>query len=233
MLRTEFACVSEATSTDGAASKDVAVEDREIGVFDDWEMDEQLRHIERVLQSVQARGRSAEPVGQPEPARRDVPHAGPPMWHMAQADKHRKPRPSHSLRTALARAFAWLMLLSGIIGFLGGLALLGWSAWAGRPDLWNIGLPATLIGQLVLLLSLSLQIHRLWRNNRVAVAKLDNVDEQLHELKNTTMLWNASHGPASNLFYTHLANGAGSQLLLNDLKSQIDLLAMKIAQDDR
>jgi hypothetical protein len=47
------------------------------------------------------------------------------------------------------------------------------------------------------------------------------------------MLWNASHGPASNLFYTHLANGAGSQLLLNDLKSQIDLLAMKIAQDDR
>jgi hypothetical protein len=30
-----------------------------------------------------------------------------------------------------------------------------------------------------------------------------------------------------------LAGGANSQLLLSDLKSQIDLLAMKIAQEDR
>ena len=101
----------------------------------------------------------------------------------------------------------------------------------GRQDLWRLGLPVLFVGQVILLGSLILQIQRLWRHNRAAIAKLDTVGEELHELKASTY-WNASHGPASNLFYSHLASGAAPQMLLNDLKSQIDLLAMKIAKDD-
>jgi hypothetical protein len=33
-------------------------------------------------------------------------------------------------------------------------------------------------------------------------------------------------------FYSHLADGASPQLLLTDLKSQLDLLAMKMAREE-
>ena len=89
----------------------------------------------------------------------------------------------------------------------------------------------TLVGQIALLVGLVLQLDRLWHDNRESAAKLDNVDEQLHDLKASTTLLGASQGPAASVFYSHFAGGAGPQLLLTDLKSQIDLLAMKIAQD--
>ena len=232
ILCAECTCVSDATSSNEPVSDGVPVADRGATVFDNWETDEQLRHIERVLQSVKTGSRSIDPVP-PEPARRDVPHAGPPTWHMSQAEKHHRPKAKHTIAAVLSGLLIWSIFLVGVVGFLGGVALLGWSMRSGRQDLWNVGLPATLIGQLALLTGLALQIQRLCRHNRAAVAKLDNVDEQLHQLKTSTTFWSASHGPASSLFYSHLANGAGSQLLLSDLKSQIDLLAMKIAQDDR
>ena len=113
-----------------------------------------------------------------------------------------------------------------------GGVLLIWSLVAGRQELWNVGLPAAVVGQIALLVGLVLQIDRLWYDSRQAAAKLDDVDQQIHELKTTTMLLGASQGPASATFYSHLAGGAGPQLLLTDLKSQLDLLAMRIAQEE-
>ena len=104
---------------------------------------------------------------------------------------------------------------------------------AGRQELWNIGLPVALVGQIALLVGLVLQLDRLWRDSREAAAKLDNVDEQLHDLKAATTLLGTAQGPAATTFYSHFAGGASPQLLLTDLKSQIDLLAMRIAQDGR
>ena len=89
------------------------------------------------------------------------------------------------------------------------------------------------VGQIALLVGLVLQLDRLGHDNRDAADKLDDVDEQLSELKATTTLLGTSQGSAASVFYSHFANGAGPQILLTDLKSQIDLLAMKIAQDER
>jgi hypothetical protein len=127
----------------------------------------------------------------------------------------------------------WLALAVGTTGFVCGGVLVGWSLVAGRQELWNIGLPVALVGQIALLAGLVLQLDRLWRDNRESAAKLDNVDDQLHELKATTTLLGTAQGPAATTFYAHFAGGASPQLLLTDLKSQIDLLAMRIAQDNR
>jgi len=113
-----------------------------------------------------------------------------------------------------------------------GGTLLIWSLVAGRQELWNVGLPPALVGQIALLVGLVLQIDRLWYDSRQAAAKLDDVDQQVHDLTNTTRLLGANQGPASATFYSHLAGGAGPQLLLTDLKSQLDLLAMKLAQEE-
>ena len=97
----------------------------------------------------------------------------------------------------------------------------------------TLGLPVAMVGQISLLVGLVLQLDRLWRDNRTAADKLDSVDEQLHELKTTTTLLGTTQASAGAKFYSHFAGGAGPQLLLADLKSQLDLLAMKISQENR
>jgi hypothetical protein len=201
--------------------------------FDGWEMDEQLRHIGRVLESGKPMGRRLRDSLGRETVRIDAPHAGPADWYARPTSPERKPRPQRIVRRSAAGTFLWSTLSLGTASFACGGILLGWSAATGRQELWTIGLPAALVGQIMLLVGLVLQLDRLWHENRAAAAKLDDVDEQLSELKTAATLLGTSQGPAAGVFYSHFAGGASPQLLLTDLKSQIDLLAMRIAQDER
>jgi hypothetical protein len=124
----------------------------------------------------------------------------------------------------------WIALALGITAFACGGMLLGWSVVAGRDELWTLGLPIALGGQIALLVGLMLQLDRLWHDSRHAAGKLDEVDEQLRELKTATTLLGTSHSSPASAFYSHLSCGASPQLLLSDLKSQIDLLALRIAR---
>jgi hypothetical protein len=201
--------------------------------YDAWEMDEQLRHIGRILRPADFTNEKADEMYRREAAEFDNLHAGPPAWHVSTAEnvaRHQKPRAE---TTAASGALIALALSLGSVAFVCGVTLLGWSMATGRQELWTIGLPVTLAGQVALMVGLVFQLDRLWRDNRDAAAKLDSVDEQLRDLKTTTTLLGTSHGANSGVFYSHFAGGAGPQLLLTDLKSQLDLLAIKIAQNDR
>ena len=70
----------------------------------------------------------------------------------------------------------WTALTLGVTAFVGGGALLGWATVVGRRDLWFIGGPAALGGQMAMLLGLVLQLHRLARDSRRAAGKLDKLD---------------------------------------------------------
>lgn len=197
-------------------------------LFDDWETDAQLRQIERTLGSA-ARGQPHEATYRREAARFDAPHNGPAAWHLPvktqlEQAKHRK-RAGDGLA-----GFVWPALLLGTMAFVCGGVLLGWSLVSGRTELWTIGLPIALGGQIALLIGLILQIERLWRDSRQSSDKLDTVDAQLHDLKTTTTLMGSSYGSSGTAFYTHLAHGASPEMLLTDLKSQLDLLALKMSQ---
>ncbi len=111
-----------------------------------------------------------------------------------------------------------------------GGVLAGWSILGGRADLWGLGVPIALGGQFVLLLGLVLQLDRLWLDSRKASAKLEQVDNKLRELKQTTTLLGTGHG-TPGAFYAHFAEGASPSLLLTDLKSQLDLLALKLSNE--
>jgi hypothetical protein len=197
--------------------------------FDDgWESGEQLRDIERVLYP--ARRKAAGAADGCEAVRCDPPHAGLPHRHLPSADEPATDRAAHGSKTT---AFAWLTLVLGSGGFVGGACVLAWSLTIGQQEMWRIGLPLMLSGQVVLLLGLALQIDRLRREGREAAARLGNVHQRLDDLKTATTLLGSSHGPSATSFYSHFASGASPQLLLSDLKSQLDLLAMKIAQEGR
>jgi len=223
-LRIETAAPSETASTDPTESP----------VYDSWELDEELLHIGRVLRADESKAEQAAAAYQREAARFDLPHIAAKAWHVAEvpASSEQKRKGSAS-RGVFAGIFTWISLSTGTAGFVCGGVLLGWSLATGRQELWSIGLPVALVGQVALLIGLVLQLERLWHDSRTAVAKLDDVDEQLHELKTTTTLLGSAHGPTSNAFYAHYTGGAGPQLLLTDLKSQLDLLAMKIAHDEQ
>jgi hypothetical protein len=164
-------------------------------------------------------------------ARFDPPQGGPPARHVPGSSRPGKRRKRTGRRGAISSLLTWFVFTLGIASSACGGILLGWSLAGGRQDLWNVGLPVALVGQIALLAGLVLQIDRLWHDNRAAASKLDDVDQQIHKLETTTMLLGAGQGSASAAFYTHLARGAGPQLLLTDLKSQLDLLAMKIARE--
>jgi hypothetical protein len=199
--------------------------------YDGWELDEQLRHIERVLQTVRGKRCEAEVSQRRGATRIDPAHAEGPRWHVPSVGKPVKQGKSGNRGAGLG-VFMWLILVLGTTSFVCGAVLLGWSLVTGRQELWTVGLPATLGGQIALMLGLVLQLDRVWRDNRTAAAKLDKVGQQLHELKTTTTLLSTTQGPAANVFYSHLVGGAGPKLLLADLKSQLDLLALKIADEE-
>ena len=193
-----------------------------------------MRHIHRALQAGRAASGDPSAAYRREASRFDLSHAAAPTWHTTTDRPAEKKRNADcGDRGSLQGALTWLTLSLGTMSFVCGGILLGWSLATGRQELWNIGLPAALVGQIALLIGLVLQLDRLWRDNRDAAAKLDDVDEQLHDLKATTTLLGVSQGPAASTFYSHFTGGAGPQLLLTDLKSQLDLLAMKIAQSER
>jgi len=127
----------------------------------------------------------------------------------------------------------WAILSLGLMSFAFGAVLLGWSFWMGRADLWQLGMPFTLAGQAAMVVGLVLQLDSLWRSNQAATESLNELDDQLGELRRATTLLTSSHSGPSQSFYSHMASGAGPHLLLADLKGQLDLLAMKMSDEQR
>ncbi len=144
---------------------------------------------------------------------------------METARRPRRPRTRPS-------GFGGFVISLGLTALACGVALVLWSILSDRGSLWNIGLPVAVGGQLVLLLGLALQMDRIGRGSRDAVDKLEKVDEKLHHLQHTTTVLGTTHSSAAQAFYAHLAEGANPRMLLADVKSQLDLLAMRMSQRD-
>ena len=206
--------------------------------YDGWELDQQLQHIERVLEAgtggsrQQNAGSAGASPSRREVARFDPPHPQPVAWHLPKAQQELRPPKTGGSGPILA-SLAWTALSLGTMALVCGGVLLAWSVVTGRTQLWTIGMPVALCGQIGLLAGLIMQLDGLWNDSRHTSTKLDNVDRQLHDIKTATTMLGTSHTSPSAAFYSHLAGGAGPQLLLSDLKSQLDLLALKISREER
>jgi hypothetical protein len=190
--------------------------------FDDWSLDQSVRGLQaRVGVTRRANKRAGKPRrrhDQPSRYRLDNGHAPVALPH--------KPQPRTGVGSSL---LAWSMMSLGLMSFVCGAVLIGWSLLDDRPELWNLGLPTAAAGQVGLLLGLVLQLERVWQNSRYAVRKLDQFDSQLNSLERTTNMLGVTHSSASQAFYAHMTDQANPHLLLADLKGQLDLLAMSIA----
>ncbi len=191
--------------------------------FEDWEIDQSFRHL-------QARVGSWKRVDQPAGTSHATASPGP-EWrvdggHSSVAGPH----PGKSRAPRRSSLMAWCVLSLGLITFACGAVLLAWSFVENRPELWSLGMPVAVAGQVGLLLGLALQLERLWQNGRYAARKLEQVDSQLHHLQHTTSMLGVTHSSAAQAFYVHMADEANPQMLLADLKGQLDLLAASMSK---
>lgn len=204
-----------------------------------WEEDELLRQIETLLTSDDP---NQQRTYRRELARFDSGHRLPGAWHVGnekQADGQSESAKSASTnaRRGSQRAgrstvgpWTYLALLIGTTALVCGGSLLGWSMISGRAELWNLGLPIALGGQIALLAALLIQFERLWADHRRSAERIETVNAQLHDLQHTTTLLGTSATSPASQFYAHYAHGADAKVLLTDLKSQLDLLALRVSQ---
>ena len=183
---------------------------------DDWALEAELRGVQRLVASLKSHEhqRPLIPESQAEP----------------DSTSSRISTPAAARPQPRSNALGWLILSLGLAVFACGAVLLAWSLIGQREDLWPIGMPLTLIGQAGLILGLVLQLDGLWNTSRMAAAALSELDGELKNVRQATTLLSTSHSGGAQSFYLHLAEGASPNLLLADLKGQMDQLAQQLAQ---
>ena len=185
---------------------------------EDWALEAELRSMQRTLGAPRSLA----------PAAVHAPHPLAPAWHAPPAAPQPALEPIETPKSPSHLA-AWTILSLGLAVFACGAVLLGWSIAARREDLWPIGLPLALVGQAGLILGLILQLDGLWHTSRRTAKALTQLDGELASVRQATTLLSTSHASGAQSFYFHLAEGASPQLLLADLKGQLDLLAQQMA----
>ena len=193
----------------------------EKALLDDWELEDELNEAQQLVASLGA-GERVNPAIRFDSAH--VPGENREADPLRQSSK--KPRQSRASHNSF---FSWCMLSIGLMAFVFGAVLIGWSIAEDRPDLWRLGLPFTLGGQATLIVGLVFQLDGLWRSNREASETLNELDSQLDDLRHATSMLSTTHSSPAQSFYLHLAEGASPNLLLADLKGQLDLLAARLA----
>lgn len=191
---------------------------------EDWQLEAELRYVERLAAAWRDTPPVADsfalPVGEDQVA-------------TAEGNRGSRETPSGEVSNTTKPRFAglaWAALSLGVMAFVCGGVLLGWSAFAGRQDLWSIGLPLALVGQAGLIVGLVLQLETLWQTNRATSQTLQSLDGEIHELRHSTTLLTQSRSNPSQSFYLHLSEGASPHLLLADLKGQLDLLSEQMSK---
>jgi len=203
---------------------------------EDWTLEAELRGVQRLLGSLKSTGSQS-----PESKAIHESHSAPSGWHaefssrdqaIQAVDAPLSPTEAIGIPPAdqpKGHLAAWAILSLGLATFACGAVLLVWSLVAGRDDLWPVGMPLALIGQAGLILGLILQLDGLWTNSRKTATALSHLDGEMSRVRQATTLLSTSRtGPAQS-FYVHLAEGAAPQLLLADLKGQLDLLSQQMS----
>jgi hypothetical protein len=205
---------------------------------DDWDLRRRNRELGRKLRHDLGRPRTRSTVSPitaasnlslPENLFDDVRlGAAPTLFAPTNTDLARQPKPSR--RGEGGQFLAWLTALSGASVMGTGLGTVSWSLSAGRADVWNLALGLTLMGQGLLIFGLVLIAARLWRNSRYASHKLIDVHAQLGQLQRTADALTAMRSGAP-AFYAELVRGASPQMLLANLKGQLDQLATRLSNE--
>ena len=204
-----------------------------VGPLADWQFDDELQSVERVLRTAAAADGPVAPLA--STYRFDPPQLDLLPLQAAEARRQLDLATYQPVAAPRERSswLAWTIMAAGLMALVCGGVLLGWSVIDKRPQLWTLGLPIAVAGQCGLLLGLLAQLERLWQTGRASQQRLAEVDRRLSDLGAQTVLLGTTHSTASKAFYTHMVDGASPQVLLADVKGQLDMLAVRMGHSSR
>lgn len=195
--------------------------------LEDWEFAEAIH----VAQSV-AREAAASPVSVPGPFTKQVrPSSSTVPRAIEPGDACERDAPAPSAKSPPTTA--WLVVAFGMGLFVCGAALIALALAQGRPSLWQLGLPMVLGGQVAVLSVVVWQLEAVWNSNRATFVALHAVDDQVRQLRTQWAVSARGEDLEEQPFYRHLAEKAPPEVLLADLKDQLDLLSLHLAQQKR
>jgi hypothetical protein len=140
----------------------------------------------------------------------------------------RPPQSAKAVGPDFGQFVAWFVTFLGFAALASGLGLIAWSIGHGGSEYWDHALALTLAGQGTLILGLVLIVSRLWRNSRYASGKLQEVHSELGQLQRTAEALTAMRTSSAPAFYADLVRGASPQMLLTNLKGQLDQLSTRL-----
>jgi len=194
--------------------------------FDDWQTRQRTRHLGRELRRSMS-GSSIPLERFPQNQRRFDPPAELFDNSTSSFSSVSTRSTPAAKRTQGGQVIAWFVVMAGFVALCGGLGGIAWSIAERRDEFWNESLGLTLAGQGILIFGLVLVVSRLWRNSRYATGKLQDVHTRLGELQRTAEALSANRGGAP-AFYADMARGAPPQILLSNLKGQVEQLAARL-----
>ncbi len=122
----------------------------EEALFDTWELDEELRHVARLL--------GLDPAGGAQ-ARIDPAQSALSGWHRQQTRRlARGKRPSSRFKRRFGEALIATVTWLGVATLTCGACLLGWSEISSRPELQTMGLIIAVGGILLLAIGVTLRL---------------------------------------------------------------------------
>jgi hypothetical protein len=128
-----------------------------------------------------------------------------------------------------APLFLGIILGSGFLALMIGVAALIWSAAFNQAIVWRWGLTTTVAGEGLLILGLTWMAARLWQKSRQLDQNLHSVDSQLNEVSELAGQLTASQLSSNQHYYQHFSQSANPHLLVANLRGQIDQLGERLA----
>jgi hypothetical protein len=123
---------------------------------------------------------------------------------------------------------AWLIVVAGGVALFAGIGLIAWSLSADEMKHWHLALGLSLGGQGTLILGLVMAVARLWRSSRHSNQRLQEVHARLAQLQHTADALTAMRTGGAPAFYADLVRGASPQMLLANLKGQLEQLSTRL-----
>jgi len=177
--------------------------------FHDWQLEEELREAQRLVQKIKTHGGRAHRRDDEDAAARD-----------AQPQRRRSGR-----RAPLRQKggmWAWSLAGLGLSGLVCGCALLVWSVASQRQELWTIGLPIALVRQVVLVCGMLLR-----RDGDEAVTE----EERTEPSATYVQVQSSAGGMHPSGLSVHFANAPSERAALdtNRLRRDIETVARRAA----
>ncbi len=194
-------------------------------VADDWQLRRRTRELGRKLRHDTAGPQRR--VDSPQNLFADL--AEQTASPIIDPGSYNRPTPTaNSPSPEFGQFVAWFVTFIGFTTLATGLGTIAWSIAHGGSDYWDHALALTLAGQGVLIFGLVLVVTRLWRNSRYASHKLQDVHADLGQLQRTADALTAMRSGGAPAFYAELVRGASPQMLLTNLRGQLDQLATRL-----